>query len=453
MKRNVYVLIGVLTILLMVLNACGAATVAPTEVPKVETPQPQAPTATTAAPAAKPLAGQKLTVLLEDAPWHHEIEKTAPAWADKMGIQLVMDYLPEVQEREKMNLDLTTGTGLYDVFLTDEMYIAKVAKLGALEPLDPYVKRDSLDLTDFPPLGLQTLTHDGGLYGIPWRTAMNMLFYRKDLTDKYGIKIPTSYDELMTAAVAVQEKLRADGVTDVYGMTARGLRGEGLNMWIVGSSVLPAWGAKWFDANGKVKVNSPEFVAAADYYATLLKKAGPPNSAAMSWDDCSKFFEAGKAVFYIDSAIQLSLMKDRGSDVAKNSEAAPIPTGPLGTHHSGLYVPAYVMAKNSKVKDAAWEFIKFATSYDQMLMDAVQGDNFEIGRASVVKSAEFANRFPYPSLNEAQVATMAWAREERPMVVDWPQMGDSVGAAVQAVIAGDKTAQEALDQAQQELAP
>jgi len=37
------------------------------------------------------------------------------------------------------------------------------------------------------------------------------------------------------------------------------------------------------------------------------------------------------------------------------------------------------------------------------------------------------------------------------MVVEWPQVGDIVGAAAQAVIAGEKTAQEALDEAQAEI--
>jgi len=192
-------------------------------------------------------------------------------------------------------------------------------------------------------------------------------------------------------------------------------------------------------------------VAAIDYYAQLLRDAGPPDAAAMSWDDCSKFYEAGNAVFYIDSGIQLSLMKDRGSDVAVNSEATVIPTGPAGTRHTGLYVPSYVMAKNAENKEAAWEFIKFATTYEQMLSDAVDGDNFEIARKSVVESQEFADRFPYPSLNESQAASMQWAREERPMVIEWPQIGDIVGAAAQAVIAGEKTAQEALDAAQAEI--
>lgn len=447
-------------IMAMIFALLAACAKAPTqEAPTQEAPAQVAPAASEAPaateavqkPAARPYEGQKVTVLLEDTPWHHGIEKTAPAWAEAMGVELELEFLPEVQSREKVDLDLTTGTGLYDVFLTDEMYIAKEAQLGALEPLEPYIEKSGFDTSDFPPLGLQSLTFDGHLYGIPWRSGMNMLFYRKDITDKYNIPIPTTYDELMKAAIDVQDKLRADGIQDVYGFVGRGLRGEGLNIWIVGNSIIPAWGAKWFDESGKPTVNSPEFVAAVDYYATLLQKAGPPNAPAMSWDDTVKLFDAGKAVFWIDSGILLAQIKDAGSEVAKNSEATVIPTGPAGTHHTGLYSPSYVMSKMAKNKEAAWEFIKFATTYEQMSSDSIDGDNFEIARSSVVASKEFQARFPYPSLIDTQLKSFEWAREERPMIVKWPQVGDIVGAAVQSVIAGEKTAQDALDEAQKEI--
>lgn len=329
-------------IMAMIFALLAACAKAPTqEAPTQEAPAQVAPAASEAPaateavqkPAARPYEGQKVTVLLEDTPWHHGIEKTAPAWAEAMGVELELEFLPEVQSREKVDLDLTTGTGLYDVFLTDEMYIAKEAQLGALEPLEPYIEKSGFDTSDFPPLGLQSLTFDGHLYGIPWRSGMNMLFYRKDITDKY---------------------------------------------------------------------NSPEFVAAVDYYATLLQKAGPPNAPAMSWDDTVKLFDAGKAVFWIDSGILLAQIKDAGSEVAKNSEATVIPTGPAGTHHTGLYSPSYVMSKMAKNKEAAWEFIKFATTYEQMSSDSIDGDNFEIARSSVVASKEFQARFPYPSLIDTQ---------------------------------------------------
>jgi ABC-type glycerol-3-phosphate transport system substrate-binding protein len=397
------------------------------------------------------LAKEQIRVLLEDTPWHRNIEKTISEFESMSGYEVSLEFMPEVQSREKVDLDLTTGTGLYDVFLTDEMYIQKFAKLGALEPLDSYVTSDKdFDKGDFSKLALQTHTHLGKLYGIPWRTAVNVLAYRKDILKKYDIKVPSTYDELMVAAIKAREGLKKDGEEDVYGIIARGVRGEGLNIWIIGSSIFPAWGGKWFDETGKPTINSPEMVAALDYYAKLLQKAGSPDAAAQSWDDCSRLYDAGKGAFFIDSAVLIALLYDKGGAVAENTGVAIIPAGPAG-RHPGLYTPAYVMSKKAKNKKASWEFIRWATSYEQMLSDAVDGGNYEIASERVIKSKEFNKRFPYQEMNAVVLESRQYSKEERPMILRWPEVGDIVGEVAQRAIAGEITAKQALDEAQERV--
>jgi len=395
---------------------------------------------------------QVIRVLLEDTPWHRNIEKTIDQFKEKSGMDVTLEFMPEVQSREKVDLDLTTGTGLYDVFLTDEMYIQKFAKLGALEPLDDYVANDpEFKLDDFPELALKTHTHNGKLYGIPWRAAMNVLAYRKDILEKYNIKVPDTYDELMDAAIKAREGLVKDGQNDVYGFIGRGMRGEGLNIWIIGSSIFPAWGGKWLDNSAKPTVNSPEMVAALDYYATLLQKAGSPDAASQSWDDCSRLYNMGKGAFFIDSAVLIALLYDAGGEVAENTGVALIPKGPKGTRHPGLYTPAYVMSAKAKDKKAAWEFMKWATAYEQMLSDAVDGGNYEIGSDSVIMSKEFNKRFNYPEMNKVVTESRKYAQEERPMILRWPEVGDIIGEVAQRVIAGEIDAKTGLDEAQERI--
>ena len=402
------------------------------------------------AEGAKESEGKTIRVLLEDTPWHRNIENTISQFEEQSGYEVSLEFLPEVQSREKVNLDLTTGTGLYDVFLTDQMYIQKFAKLDSLEPLDKYVEGEDEYLSDFPKLALETHTHMGNLYGIPWRTAMNILAYRVDLLEKYDVAVPSSYSELMDAAIKVREGLIADGEDDVYGIIARGLRGEGLNMWIIGSSIFPAFCGNWFDENGEPTINSPQMVEGLDYYATLLQKAGSPDAPSHSWDDCSRLFYAGKGAFYIDSAIQIVNLYSEGGEIAENVGTTLIPEGPCG-RHPGLYTPAYVMSAKAQNKEAAWEFIKWATSPEQMLSDAVDGGNYEIASKSAIQNPEFEERFPYPELNKVLLDSQKYAREERPMIIAWPQVGDIVGEVAQRCIAGKVTAQEALDEAQKRV--
>ena len=411
---------------------------------------PSDPNASTAESGGKPFENQSVSVLLEDTAWHRNIESTIGNFEEETGIKVSLEFMPEVQSREKINLDLTSGTGLYDVFLTDEMYFQKFAKLGALEPLDEYLD-DSFDMDDFPAPAIETCTFDGKLYAIPWRASPNVLYYRTDLLEKYDLKVPDTLDELYEEAVKARQALVADGQDDVYGIVSRGLKGEGLNMWMVGSSILPAFGAEWLDESGKPQVNSEEFVQAVDYYAKLLQDAGPPDAASQNWDDCVRVFQQGKAVFLLEGIVQGTILHEGGGEVADNFGTAVIPAGPNGTRHPGLYCPSYVMNTKAAYKGAAWEFIKFATSYDQMLSDAVDGGNYEIARISILDSEEFNERYPYEQLNEVSKDTKQWAREERPMIIAWPQVGDIVGEVVQSVITGDIDAKTGLDDAQNRI--
>jgi len=395
---------------------------------------------------------KKLSVLLEDTPWHRNIEKTINEFEKSSGINVTLEFMPEAQSREKLDLDLTLGTGVYDVFLADEMYIQKFAKLGALFPLDDFVNNDKeFEKTDFPEPALRTVSFDGKLYGIPWRSAPNIMLYRKDLLQKYNVKVPQTMDELMSAAITIRQGLVKDGEKDVYGITLRGLRGEGLNMWIIGSSFLPAWGAKWMDDSGKPQVNSPEFVDAIKFYATILQKAGSPDAASQSWDDCYRIFETGKAAFFIDSAIQASLIYDAKGPYADKIGVALVPKGPIGTYHTGLYCPSYVMTAKTEDKDTAWEFMKWATSAKQMLSDAVDGGNYEIARITTFKDDRFKKRFPYEDLINITIESKKTATEERPMIIGWPEIGDIVSEVAQRVIAGSVDAETGLDEAQKRL--
>ena len=93
-----------------------------------------------AAGEEKPYQGSTVRVLLEDTPWHRNIESAIPKFQEQTGISVFMEFLPSEAERERTNLDLTTGAGSYDVFLTDQMFIQKFVKMDVLEPLNQFIE-------------------------------------------------------------------------------------------------------------------------------------------------------------------------------------------------------------------------------------------------------------------------------------------------------------------------
>lgn len=400
-----------------------------------------------------PYKGVRVRVLLEDTPWHRNIIDSIPDFERRTGISMSMEFLPSMQSREKTNLDLTTGAGSYDAFLTDEMFIQRFVKMGVLEPLDKYIndpqytKPGELHLEDYEPTVLDLATYDGKLYALPWRAATLVLMYRKDILGTYGVAVPYTMDELKIVAEKVHNGMRGVGIKDVYGMILRGFRGEGNNVYIWAGAFLPAYGAEWFDKDGNCVLDSPEAYAATKLYVDLVRNYGPPDIPAMNWDHCWQFFQQGNAALWVDSAVLGAFVANPAeSPVAEKVGFATVPAGPNGVPAGGLYEPAYIMAVGARNKGATWEFLKMAASREQMLSDAVVGGNFEIARRWVIETDEFAKAFPYPELIKAHLEMSKIAQEARPLIFNWPEVGDTAGVLFQDAISGRLEVGIALEQ-------
>ena len=292
---------------------------------------------------------------------------------------------------------------------------------------------------------------DGGhIWGLPYCDVSNVLIYRADLFDKYGIAVPETLDELTQAAVDVQEAVRADGTDDFYGIAIRGAPNCGLNFWMVGSTWGPSFGARWYGDEGRPTLDTPELRAAIDHYVDLVRRAGPHESPTMDFMDCVACYAAGRAAMTIEPANEASLIYEEGGPVADGTKTALMPAGPLGTRHVGLYCPPYAIPSLSQSKEAAWQLAKFLCAPEQVLEDAQQSGFVEVSRNSVLNDPAFRSRFR-PDLVETTVATRAFARGERPVTRFGMEVGNIIGDEIVRVLTGELTSQEAMQIAEQRV--
>jgi ABC-type glycerol-3-phosphate transport system substrate-binding protein len=371
------------------------------------------------------------------------------AFTEQTGIEVALDLLP-ADRLIRVARRAFGNRPDWDLIVPDEVIVAEQIHRGLLEPLGRRAHRASMDLDDFPQAAIDRFRASDVIYAIPSAAMSNVLIYRADILERYGYSVPATLDELRAAAMAVQMALRRDGVEDVVGFTSRGIGGYGENFWNLGSTIFPSWGWSWNRGSGQPpRVHEPATVAALGFYAALLQEAGPQDAARITGADARRQFAEGKAVFLLDTATELATMRQADPEgIGVVAEIALAPTGPSGRPEPGLASPAFCIPASSEVKEEAWQLLQFLLSPDELLKDAIELRRPETARQSVFDSEAYAVAY-----DEAFRATLAetrrYVRINQPLIPFGFDLGEIAGAAAEAVIAGEQTADEALRDAQE----
>jgi sorbitol/mannitol transport system substrate-binding protein len=392
-----------------------------------------------------------IRVMQEDWGVFQNLPAAAARFTQQTGIdvEVTLTVIPEMWEL--MERSFSGEYPPFDLVGVDDLFLVQAARAGHVEPLDPLVAADSYALADFPLSAVDAVSDRGRLWGLPYCHVSNVLIYRADLLEGYGVAVPETLEDLTHAAIAIQDAVRRDGAADFYGIALRGAPSCGLNFWHVGSTWAPSYGVRWYDAGGLPTLDTPELHAAVAHYVDLVQRAGPPESADMDFMDCMACYSQGRAAMTIEPANEASILYDKGGAVAEATRTALIPAGPLGTRHAGLYCPPYAIPRRARDKDKAWQLAKFLCAPEQVLDDALRSGFVEVARDSLFDAPSFTSRFS-PGLLQTTVQTRPIARGERPVTRHGMEVGDAIGDEVVRVLRRELTITEALQNAQRRVA-
>jgi ABC-type glycerol-3-phosphate transport system substrate-binding protein len=392
-----------------------------------------------------------IRVMQEDWGVFRNLPAAAARFTEQTGIdvEVTLTVIPEMWEL--MERSFSGQDPPFDLVGVDDLFLIQAARAGHVEPLDPLLAADSYSLGDLPQSVVDAVSDRRHLWGLPYCHVSNVLIYRADLLERYGVAVPQTLDELTQVAVTIQDAVRRDGTADFYGIALRGAPSCGLNFWHVGSTWAPSFGVRWYDANGLPMLNTPELRAAVGHYVDLVQRAGPPESADMDFMDCMACYSRGRAAMTVEPANEASLLYDAGGPVAEATRTAVIPAGPLGTRHAGLYCPPYAIPSRARDPNLAWLLAKFLCAPEQVLDDALRAGFVEVARDSLFDDPRFTGRFR-PDLLETTVQTRPIARGERPVTRHGMEVGDAIGDEVARVLRRELTVAEALQNAQRRVA-
>lgn len=337
-------------------------------------------------------------------------------------------------------------TATADLLLLDELAVIDRIRAGTLDMLGRRAHRARIDLDNFPQAAIDPFRASDVVYAIPYRIRSLVLIYRTDLIEHYEIAVPTTYDGLLMAAATARRRLAADRRNQVAAFVGPAAGGYNENFRLLGSAIFPAWGWRWHRGNGQPpRVESPATVEALGWYARLLRETGPDDAALLTTASARERFVAGQAIFLIDDARAfMAAQQALGADAVG---IATIPAGPSGRLEPGLFVSALCIPTASEQRDAAWELLRVLISPESLLADAIQLNDPEPPGDALFAAAEFADAFAAHTRSVLRISR-AHARINRPVIPFAREFGAIVGEAARAVIAGERSPEDALREAQ-----
>ncbi len=205
--------------------------------------------------------------------------------------------------------------------------------------------------------------YDGHLVALPAYTDCEIMYYRKDLLEKYGRAVPKSWQELYETAKFVQEKERETN-NRFYGYIFQAKAFEMLTCNFV--QLIDTFGGSVI-TDDRATVNSRECIDALVFLINCLKNASTRSVLNYSEEEARGLFQAGNALFMNSWPYAWSLMNDPSTAVSGKIGIMPIPIGNMQKGKSSGVIGGWFFAvsKYSKHAKLAADLIKFLTSKTQ----------------------------------------------------------------------------------------
>jgi multiple sugar transport system substrate-binding protein len=391
---------------------------------------------------------KQLTLAVNSGVEGDALKAAAKDYEAQTGVHINIAEFPYANLFEKELVDLNAQTGAYDLIMLDDPWFPRFATQGVLADLKPlYEQRGQKGPDeDFVPSSIALCKHPyetGALYALPYVGNSQLFFYRKDILQKYNLKEPATWTDVLAAARTISEGESASGGPSMYGYVMRAAQGNA-----VVADFMPifwAFGAEMFDASGRPVVNSVEGIAALRFMLELGKDA-PPGYQSFNADEVSAHLLQGTAAMSINWPAWISAFGDPAkSKVMGKMEFAVMPgANSAGRAEIGNWLIA--IPRDAKNRDAAFDFLVWATSPEQMKRSALRGN--PPTRRSVFTDTELLAKFPsYP----AQLRSLE-SSKPRPRTPLWNEIENTFGIFLSKANSGELSPEDAMNQANAEIA-
>ncbi len=300
--------LALLAVLLIIAWAVTPAATTASPLPQATTAATAAPTAAAGPTSAPPnLNGITVNIVTFTGPQIAEpLQRRAPDFQKLTGAKINIITIPFSDLYQKILTDFSTHTNSYDAIVYDPQWMGDFASAGYLLDLTSMVNSDpALQWNDIQPYFRDfSASYKGKVYDIPLDGDLQMVYYRRDILEKDGIKPPETWDDYIAIAKKYQGATFPDGKPG-YG-SCIAMKRAAQSYWMFLTILAPfeqtqgtKSGAFLDPTNMNPLINNEGGLQALSIYQQL-SKLGPPDQLNEDVGDSRGLYTSGRCVLSID---------------------------------------------------------------------------------------------------------------------------------------------------------
>ena len=353
------------------------------------------------------ISGGSVRILANDFPAIHAVLSAAEKCAGG-GVTFTKNTTKE--HRNIVVAGLTANPAEFTSAVVANSSIVPLLNDGLIRPLNDLVAKHGRGLKKH-----QLITINGKIMAVAFMANAQHFYYRKDILKKAGVGVPTSYEDILSAAKAI----RAKGIMQ-YPFAFNTKKG-----WNLGEEFINMYlgynGQLFKPGSPEASINNSKGVATLKMIKSLTEYSNP-DFLTFDSNATQALWEGGKlAMATMWGSRAAAVFDDKGStpEVTSNTDLASAPTvGGGSTPATTLWWDGFTIAKNISNKDAEATFIAMMNGISTEMVKSNNDaavwliEGFVPGKAATgVSASASAGATPYPMLPYAGLLHSALGSE------------------------------------------
>lgn len=363
--------------------------------------------------------------------------------AQHPGVRVRSESIPwnSDEQHQFYVVNLEGGKPGFDVLMLDVIWTPEFARAGWLLDLTEIVPPS--ERSPHFPVALESATGDGRLWAIPWLMNVGLLYYRKDLLDKYGLEPPVTYQELVAQVGRITSGERDPRLG---GFLWQGKQYEGMvvnvleGFWANGTTVLGPSGAVFPEPDRAEEV--------LRFLRSLVESGVSPAWITAAEEELTRrAFQERQAIFLRSWPYAMDLFEQPDSPVRGKVGIAPLPrhargvagVGSSGGANLGVY-------RGTPHPEAAVALVRFLAS-EAAERQMVEGAALSPSRMALYHDPDVVRNHPHlPAIH-----ALAMKARPRPVTPIYLMLSTMLQPELSAALVGLKTPREAVESARHQV--